>query len=213
MMIGDVTVVGLDVSTVVLGDIGMDVPHQVVVTVPADLATRSKDLWRAVNQRRLFQLHAGSARQHVVRPVVPPTLGADKWQEKCRALEAENASLLERITALEQEVGRLQSVTPSAPPPPVPTAPVPVLDPRLDEILSLLKSGTTAPAPVGSARPTPTTPVPSLGVVEVEVPAFIPSEIKPKGVEGRIAEVQSETSANSNLGSAASALRKFRKGS
>lgn len=209
-MVGDVTVVGLDVSTVILGDIGMDVPHQVVVRIPVDLATRSKDLWRAVNQRRLFQLHAGSARQLVVRPTVPPSTGVEKWQEKCRALETENATLRNRITDLEQEVVRLQTANPS---PVVASASAP--DTRLDEILTLLRTGVQVVPPVGSNRPTPTptTTSPSLGVVDVEVPAFIPSEIKPKGIEGRIAEVQSETSENSNLGSAASALRKFRKGS
>lgn len=193
MMVGDVTVVGLDTSTVVLLDIGMDVPHRVVVTVPADRATLSKDLWRAISQRRLFQLHAGPATQAPVRPVVPP-MASDAWQNKCRALEAENAQLRSRVAELEAHVCPV----------------VPTSDPtgKLDEILALLRSGGTVVA-VGQA---PAARAEQKGVVEVDVPAFIPTEIKPKDIEGRMAEVQSETSEATNLGSAASALRKFRRG-
>lgn len=195
MMVGDVTVVGIDTSTTVLYDIGMDVPHRGVVTIPADLATISKDLWRAISQRRLFQLHAGSVTQGPVRPTLPPTPQLEVWQEKCRILEAENTTLKQTVESLRRELADKPN---SAQPPPT--------DSRLDEILSLLRSG----VPIVGASTTPRTIPVGTGVVEVEVPAFIPNEIKPKSVEGRIAEVQSETSANSNLGSAADALRKLR---
>lgn len=200
MMIGDVTVVGLDTSTVVLFDIGMDVPHRVVVTVPADRATVSKDLWRAISQRRLFQLHAGPTTQAPVRPVAPPA-SPNEWQARCRLLETENARLRARVVELEALSG---SVVAS---PPV----VPEVDPtgKLDEILALLRSGKT----VVAAGQVPAARSEQRGVVvEVDVPAFIPAEIKPKDIEGRITEVQSETSEATNLGSAASALRKFRRG-
>lgn len=195
MMIGDVTVVGLDTTTVVLLDICMDVPHRVVVTIPADKATISKDLWRAISQRRLFQLHAGSISQAVVRPVAPP-LAVDGWQVKCRALEAENAKLRERVAELERSLGE---------------SPAPVESTgKLDEILALLRSGATVVA-AGKAPPTRGVPA-AQAVVEVDVPAFIPTEIRPKDIEGRISEVEASTSEGSNLGSAASALRKLRRG-
>lgn len=192
-MIGDVTVVGLDTSTVVLLDIGMDVPHRVVVTVPADRATVSKDLWRAISQRRLFQLHAGPATQAPVRPVAPP-VASDAWQSKCRVLEAENAQLRSRVAELEAHV--------------CPVVPTSDSTGKLDEILALLHSGKA----VVTAGQAPAARAEQRGVVEVDVPAFIPTEIKPKDIEGRMAEVQSETSEATNLGSAASALRKFRRG-
>lgn len=200
MMIGDVTVVGLDTSTTVLYDIGMDVPHRSVVTIQADKATLSKDLWRAISQRRLFQLHSGSITQGSVRPVVPPSLSIEAWQERCKHLEVENQALKDAVRTLQRELAAKSDA-------PVAMSAAPV-DPRLDEILQLLRSGQIAVGTSATARPTPVVK----GVVEVDVPTFIPNEIKPKSVEGRIAEVQAETSEKSNLGSAADALRKMRQG-
>lgn len=197
MMVGDVTVVGLDTSTVVLLDIGMDVPHRVVVTVPADRATVSKDLWRAISQRRLFQLHAGPATQAPVRPIAPPA-ASNEWQTRCRALEAENAQLRARVAELEA-LNR---------PAPSPAAPEADATGKLDEILALLRSGKT----VVAAGQAPAARAEQRGVVEVDVPAFIPTEIKPKDFEGRMTEVQTTSSEASGLGSAASALRKLRRG-
>lgn len=202
MMLGDVTVVGLDVSTTVLYDIGMDVPHRAVVTIPADRATVSKDLWRALNQRRLFQLHAGPTGPSPVRPTVPLTASIEAWQSKCHQLEAENLKLKEKVDRLEALT--TQASQPLAAPPAV-------SDERLDEILRLLKEGAVTPAGVASVSPVAKTAKAAV-VVDVEVPAFIPNEIKPKSVEGRIAEVQAETSDKANLGTAASTLRKLRKG-
>jgi len=200
-MQGDVTVVGLDVTTTILYDIGMDVPHRQVVTIPANRATVSKDLWRAISQRRVFQLHGGSVSQGPVRPTVAPAPNVEVWQDKCRQLEAENAKLREMVATLEQALQ-----TPPAPPPPP-------QDDRIDQILTLLRSGVPVMAanPAASTSSGRTTSV-GFGVVEVDVPAFIPTEIKPKGIEGRLAEVQSETSENSSLGTAADALRKLRQG-
>ena len=207
MMIGDVTVIGMDVQTVVFGDIGMDVPPKTVVTVPADRATLSKDLWRAISQRRLFQLHAGPVSPNPVRPMVAPTLaaGQDVWQVKCRTLEQENAQLRERIAVLEQE----QMVRVEAPSQP---------DTKLDQILELLQRGIPVSGFDHSTRLSlePRADVrtqPRSEVVDIETPTFIPSEIRPKNVEGRVQEIQTTTAENQTLGTAASALRKFRKGS
>jgi hypothetical protein len=191
-MIGDVTVVGLDTTTVVLDDICMDVPHRSVVTVPADRATVSKDLWRALSQRRLFQLHPGPITQAPVRALAPPAV-TDEWQVKCRALEADNARLRARVTELEAARA-------------VPAATEGSTG-KLDEILALLRTrgvqGVALPSSSSSSSR-------AAAVVEVDVPAFIPAEIKPKDVEGRIAEVEAVTSEAASVGSAASALRKLR---
>lgn len=203
MMIGDVTVVGMDVQTVVLGDIGMDVPSRAVVTVPADKATLSKDLWRAISQKRLFQLHSGPVSPNPVRPRVSPSLvtastgNSDVWQERCRVLERENAQLREKLAQLQRTT-------------PVQKADVPA--DKLDEILTLLRSGVpVSGSPMAPMVGRPSASVPA--VVDVETPAFIPSEIRPKNIEGKVQEIQTATAENQNIGSAASALRKFRKGS
>lgn len=198
MMVGDVTVVGLDPSTTVLYDIGMDVPARKVVTIPAEKAASSKDLWRAINQRRLFQLHAGPVNSTPVRPAPLPSTGYQALQDKCRNLETENARLREAVSALQERLNNQ--------PQPVGV----VMDARLDQILDLLRSGVVTASPSDApARPTRKA---APQVVEVEAPTFIPNEIKPKNVEGRITEVRSETSDNTALDSAASALRKFRAG-
>ena len=203
-MVGDVTVVGLDPSTAVLRDIRMDVPHRVVVTIPADLATVSKDLWLAISQRRLFQLHAGATSTNPVRPFVSPTVVQESWQERCRHLELENARLKAALSqsAVEPKVVQVVYETPAAPA---------ISTDKLDEILSLLKSGALTVAALSDSRGSTIGSVRTTGVVEVDVPAFIPTKIKPKDIEGRLVEVSSETSDSSSLGSAADALRRFRK--
>ena len=203
-MVGDVTVVGLDPSTAVLRDIRMDVPHRVVVTIPADLATVSKDLWLAISQRRLFQLHAGATSTNPVRPFVSPTVVQESWQERCRHLELENARLIAALSqsAVEPKVVQVVYETPAAPA---------ISTDKLDEILSLLKSGALTVAALSDSRGSTIGSVRTTGVVEVDVPAFIPTKIKPKDIEGRLVEVSSETSDSSSLGSAADALRRFRK--
>jgi len=55
-MSGNVVVFGISPDTVMLEDIQMDVPHSTSVTIPEDLALKSKDLWRALSQRRIFRL-------------------------------------------------------------------------------------------------------------------------------------------------------------
>lgn len=55
-MSGNVVVFGISPDTVMLEDIQMDVPHSTSVTIPEDLALKSKDLWRALSQRKIFRL-------------------------------------------------------------------------------------------------------------------------------------------------------------
>ena len=186
-MVGDVTVVGIDAATVPLTDIGMDVPHGHAITIPADLATMSKDLWRAIGQKRLFQLHSGPT---ATRPQVHPGTNVEPSQDRLRTLEAENQQLREQVAHLEagQADGNL----------------------KLDRILSLLQStGGVAPRP-NARESTPARP--AYEVVDEAVPLFVP-DFKPKDAgESRLVEVQAESTDGSGLGSAAEALRKMRRG-
>lgn len=162
----------------------MDVPHGMTVTIPALRAHKSKDLWRAISQKRLFHLQSGPAM------AFPPSLpthdasGVDVYQEHTRILLRENQLLRD---ALEKKDSEMQS--------------------KLDNILGLLQAGVPVapPSPVRGTAPQVVT-----GVVSGEVPTFIPSQIKPEGVEVQITTT-AEESAGAGVSSAASALRKFRK--
>jgi hypothetical protein len=77
---------------------------------------------------------------------------------------------------------------------------------KLDTILGMLASGVVAPVGthVGASKP-------ASDVVEIEIPTYIPSEIKPQNVESHV-EVLSETSEGSSVAGAGAALRKLRQG-
>jgi hypothetical protein len=184
MNIGDVIVVGLSPTTVVLEDIMMDVPHMIQVAIPADKATVSKDLWRAISQRQVFRV------LNNLNPSVPgesrPS-GADMTAllEKNRQLEVENQQL--RVALESQRKSQ---------------------DSQLSEILTLLKSRSESPVYVSGISPGGTV-VPTSGVVEVEAPAYIPADLGGNIGETRL-EVQKETVEGDNAGEAKSALRRLR---
>lgn len=185
-MIGDVEVVGLVPETVSLADIGMDVAHGIVVRIPADLASNSKDLWLAINQKRIFRLHAGPS---PVNPRLVSHMPDDttRLQDRIVTLERENAELRAEV-AFERS--------------------------KFDEILGLLKSGIpmaprgTVPAALALAEAAASSP----GVVEVETPTFIPSTIKGDATESRVT-VQEGSSESGSVSGARSALRKMRQSS
>ena len=87
-MTGDTTVFGLVMGTYVIEDIQMDVPHGIAVTIPADKALRSKDLWRGISQRKIFRLGSPSASFNVAPPSV----------EQMEALRSENQLLRDFLT-------------------------------------------------------------------------------------------------------------------
>lgn len=175
-----VSVVGLVPEPVQLPDIGYDVPHGIVVHIPTEKANNSKDLWRALSQRRIFRLQGGP-----FTPNLAPT-GPDPEVERLRA----------RVAELEAENGQLRAELARKP------APEPE---KLDEILRLLKQG--GPAVTGlvvrAAAPVPT------GVVDVVVPAFVPSTAKGEVSEARV-EVQETAAEGGGVTDARSALRRLR---
>lgn len=68
----DVKVMGLVSGIHVLQDINMDVPHGVVVTIPALLATQSQDLWRAISQRLVTQVTTSATPVYQTKPNLDP---------------------------------------------------------------------------------------------------------------------------------------------
>lgn len=183
-MIGDVRVLGLVSPTTVLDDIGMDVPLGVVVEIPGARAHISRDLWRALSQRCIFQLQDGPAvTSNGSQMLENPELKA--LREQVRTLTAENARLRE------------------APPPDAAQS-------KLDDILALLRQGSPVPGQIPSTQVLPAQASTS-EVVSGEVPTFIPSQIKPEGFQVQV-QTKSEESPGTGVTSAAQALRKLRRG-
>lgn len=185
MSIGDVTVYGLMAGTCLLEDIAMDVPHGTTVTIPGAKAHISKDLWRAISQKLLFQLHSGPGAGLPVGARLPEVETAS--QDMTKALKEENAHLRAVLAASE-----LASQT------------------KLDDILTLLRAGGLPVAPAGHQESVAARAA-SSGVVSGEVPTFIPSQIKPEGVEVQIT-TKPEESAGAGVSTATSTLRKLRRG-
>lgn len=198
---GDVVVFGLDTQTVPLDDIMMDVPHARTVTIPEDKALRSKDLWRAISQKRIFRLSPDpSPKVTLPVPAAPPPAaptGPSQAETRLVDVEAENASLKAENASLRARVELLTAHAAG--------------NGKLDEILQLLRE-----RPVLMAAPAANVKGVSKiameeGVVEVDAPAFVPGEIRPKDVETRV-EVSSETSHGGSVSGATDALRRLRQG-
>ncbi len=183
-----VTVVGLVPETVQLPDIGYDVPHGVVVHIPVEKANNSKDLWRALSQRRVFRLQAGPFSPAVGQP---PNHEVEQLRARVAELEAE-------VQRLRAEQGKKTQEAQSG-------------QGKLDEILLLLRAGGSAPAYAQAPAARPLAPVTPSGVVEVETPAFIPSTFKSEASETRVS-VEETASESGGVSGARSALRKLRRG-
>jgi len=195
---GDVVVFGLDTQTVPLDDIMMDVPHARTVTIPEEKAVRSKALWTALSQRKLFRLSADpTPRVAQVAPAAPPEVTPEPNPVEARLaeVEAENASLKAENASLRTRIEVLEAHAAGSG--------------KIDEILQLLRERPV----VVSAPAVNTNSGRALGdgVVEVDAPAFVPGEIRPRDVETRV-EVSSETSHGGSVSGATEALRRRRQG-
>jgi hypothetical protein len=188
-MNGDVRVFGLVAGTHVLEDIGMDVPHGREVTIPAEKAARSKDLYRAVNQKRIFLLPAPPVSQHVA-PVTH--IRDDVLQERNQFLEARNKQLEEENAQLREALRKAMSQ-----------------EERLDFIYKALQQG--LPVLTTSAASAEVRTFPAMEIADGTVPQFIPAEIAPKDVQAHIAATRAEGDA-SGLSEAAARLKKMRQG-
>lgn len=198
-MMGDVQVVGLVPETVQLPDIGLDVAHGVAVWIPGEKATASKDLWRAISQRRVFKLSSSSP--IVSHHVRPPAEEVSQLKARVAVLEKENAEVLQlkaRIAELEKENAELHQTSA-----------------KIEDVLDLLRSGQAqaplaSPSRVGSSTGV-SAPGRPVAVVEVDTPTFIPSQIRSDSQDARVTVSEGQTEGGS-ITDARSALRKIRKG-
>jgi hypothetical protein len=185
--LGDVRVIGLVAGTHLIEDIARDVPHGVTVTIPGELAVRSKDLWRAIAQKCIFQLPSASPPlERVAAQAVDP--------ERPR-LDARIRELEDQIRSLEGENKGLRGSS----------AQSDDRDQKLDSILAALQTG----AVFSSSFPSGV-PIKKQEVADGTAPTFLPSEIRSRDMDARI-DIQSESSV-SGVSEAAERLRKIRQG-
>ena len=196
----DVRVMAVKTGTVHVEDIGVSVPHGTVVSIPGDKALASKDLWRYISQRLLFQLHAGPIHRgspvplpDIPKPVATPQGSFPPPSPQVEALLKEALEQRERVlyAALMAQQERLLAV-----------------EAKLDAVLDAVKQPrVVVQAPVVSDRPRST---PRAEAELSDTPLFIPSEIGMKDVSARVNV--SEEAQESAVGDAAAALRKLRRG-
>jgi len=181
---GDIRVMGLVFGTHLIEDIKQNVPHGMVVTIPGDLAIRSKDLWRGIAQRALFQLPSTSPPETTYSGHEKESLESQIRDlfAQLKALKVENQSLRESL----QSNSQLNSQ-------------------KLDSILSALQNKVAS-----FSQSIPSSRVVADEVADGTAPMFIPSEIRPKDVDIRI-DVQGE-SIKSDMTNTADLLHKLKRG-
>lgn len=189
---GDVRVVGLVAGNHLLEDISRDVPYGAVVVIPADLALISKDLWRAINQKFLYQLPTIPTTQSLPMPDQEKQRlerYAKELESHVSRLESENRDLREQLKAwhAKSDVGASG---------------------KLDSILAMLQAG--VPVQGGFVRGNDSSQK-DVPLVDGTAPTFLPSEIRSKDMEAHI-DIQ-PASSSSGVSEAAERLRKLRKGS
>jgi hypothetical protein len=188
MTTGDIRVIGLVAGTHQIEDIQRDVPHGMTVTIPAELAVRSKDLWRGIYQKCLFQLPTAAAAPAPMASVPDPERPRLEayirdLESQLRTMAAENMSLREELRRGSQDQTQ-----------------------KLDSILAALANGAALAGPSGAAKPM----FQREEVADGSAPTFLPSQIKPKDVDVRI-YIQGESS-QADVSGMAERLRKVRKG-
>jgi len=192
-MYGGVTVTGLVTGTYMIEDIKVPVPHQIAVFIPADLMHRSKDLWRGLQQGKLFKLTGGLglAAQSPASPIkAPPPSEAPR---ELTALRVENSRLQTELATARQHNKTLQEE-------------VSAMQKQLGEILGVLArieaSGGVASkaAPAGAPEGTE--------AVGGEVPTFMP-DLK-TGTSKASIQVEKSSVEGSSIEDAASRLKDLR---
>lgn len=183
-MSGDVVVLGLVSPSHFLTDIQTEVPHMGQVVISGEKAIHSKDLWRAISSRQIYQLNT---LPNLSRSAMSSTLEAD-LRGRIAELEVENRVL--KATILESQSTQKPTVDYTA------------QQEKLDAILRMVSNPGFSAA--SNLRPI------SSDQVKDEPLLFIPSTITPVDAETRI-ESKTEESESSGVSGAASKLRDMRK--
>jgi hypothetical protein len=164
---GDITVLGMTMGIHMLEDLRIGVPHGMLVTIPAEQALTSRDLWRAISQRQIFRIHGGGIHAPVsVPPAAPPTSDVvprlmEENQQLQTALAAQLAQHEAVMAQLKAQAAAIQALTQ-----------VVAAQPRV-------AGGPSAPATASD--------------VDTTAPTFIPANIKPDSVEVHIETTRTES--------------------
>jgi hypothetical protein len=194
----DIRVVAVKTGIVFIEDIGVDVPYGNVVSIPAEQALRSKDLYRYLSQRVLFQLHAGA----VHGPSPMPLTDLPKPEPAPPAPPPGS----QRDVALDQQVSMLRAALEQRE-----AVFVAVLSAQQAQFAEVLEALRRQPQTiVVQATPHGATHPALSSMPSTDAPMFIPSEIKPKDVDARV-NIES-TSQESGVADASAALRRLRGG-
>lgn len=195
-MSGEVVVAGMVTGVHYIEDIQVSVGHRDAVRIPAEVAYRSKDLWRAIQQGFLFKLSAGSGFVPNALPAPSPPPVDSGLQAEVERLRAENQRLTTELETERTRNGTLQTLLTS-------------LTSGLQGVQEAIGKLESSPRVV-VAGPGATAAV-EAGVVGGDAPTFVPGRIQPTNVETQI-RTEKETTDSSNISSAASRLRELRRG-
>lgn len=196
-MTGEIIVAGLVTGTHLIEDIGVAVPHKVAVHIPADQALRSKDLWRGLDQGKLFKLDGGCIQVNRV-PAGESGEIATLRAEVAR-LETENKRLKIDAETERLRADGFQTVLGG-------------LEAQLAGVRQAIGKLGDLPRVVHVVQGTAAVSGPSADVVGGDAPTFIPDRIRPaEDVETQI-RTETATAEKSNVSSAASKLREMKKG-
>jgi hypothetical protein len=177
-----IVVVGVTPGGFLIEDIDVPVPHQVAVTISPDQAVRSKDLYRAINQNRVFKLDGTVGLTPITpvsKPVPPPVVEVEKLVQS----EQKN-------TVLEQSLADMKQ--------------------KLDAILVALANPSQVQVNNFQRAAAKPESAEVIDVVDTEIPVFIPDNIKPENADAQI-ESKTVESEGGEVNAAASRLRKLRK--
>ena len=184
----DVKVMNVKTGTVLIEDICVDVPQGVVVSIPAEKALRSKDLWRKISQKLIFRFHGGPIHApSPISPQVPPeqVVASPVTHNPALvlALEEQNRLLREDVAARDEMFA----------------AALLAQQTRFDELLTLVRGlSLTSGTDVRTER---------FEIGLRDAPLFIPTTIKPTDVQEHVNVQKSE---GDGVSAAGAALRKLR---
>lgn len=195
-VVGGITVTGLVTGGHVIEDIKVSVPYQVAVYIPADKACISKDLWRGIGQRRLFQLEGGAG---ISFAPAAGNGGSEELKLEVDRLRQENLRLREEVSSLTSQLAEARQQSTSS------QESLGNMQGQLEAILravgNLGQGGLRVVAGGSEVEPT--------RVIGGDSPVFIPSFTPASTTNIR---TDSEVVENSALSSAARALRAARRG-
>lgn len=201
-------VCGTVTGTHILQDINVAVPHRVAVPITARQMVDSKDLYRALNSGAIFKLDGGHF--HNPGPVRTnnsaelATLRQENKELKRQLAESQlkndglQRALMGLNTQLDGILGAIGRLEGNGVPAPAPQA----LPPNVVTLLQqLLTQGGVSGAAVAMSQP-------ESEVVGGEAPVFLPTTVKPEGVE---TSIRVEKAEGSSVTDASKRLKELRK--